>query len=807
MRPPSLRAALPWLIGVSLFATLACLAVAVFLGFSARTDATGRETRRMTAQANEFARDIEDDLALFDLALLEAAARPGAGPTPPRLKLLELPLTARYIGFINVLNEVGDVVADSRSNVSRPVNFAGRDYFQDQSKNPGDSLMIGRPFGMAPNQHASVPISRRLTAPDGAFAGVVVAGVRLTWLSDLLSHKLPGPPFSVTVRRSDGVVLMQSPFDDDAIGRIGADDPAWRDFQQTGVSYVNGGADGIRMFRRIDKAPLVLELALDQVGITRETRSWLIVLPPLIVIPGLCIVLLSIAGHRILRRGRRVEAAANAANDERMRLLATMSHELRTPLTGILGQAELMTEEGGLNDRQAMRLTRLTEAGTLMRNIVNRVIDVARPEDHEEPLLAAPCDLDALIRTRISMIESEARKKGLRLTGGVAPSTPRHVMLVHDLVEQVLINLLMNAVKYTGRGAVTLRVMGDAAHLRFEVADTGAGIPPGKWRRLFREYDRLDSNRTGIEGSGIGLSISERLVRRMGGRIGYRENPSGGNIFWVELPTAEAGMRAVATTESGVPPPPPIGPVRILLADDLDLTRSVTADFLRQAGHSVTEAANGEAAVEAARTGDFDLILTDMRMPIMDGLEAARCIRVLPGQRGRTPVVLVTADLVALGEGASGQAGIDLCLMKPFTRAELLAAVATATRRPSPPRTDEAEPKVLDESTFAELRHGLGDAKLAEHLEAAARRIEDLLGMLRCPDASESATVRDAVHDLVGIAGLLGLAALSSCLRQFDIAEDRAVTVEALREAAARAVTTLHELQVPIGASPHAGRD
>ena len=546
---------------------------------------------------------------------------------------------------------------------------------------------------------------------------------------------------------------------------------------------------------------------MDHAGVTGETRPWLIWLPPLALIPGLCILLLSIASHRILRHGRRVEAAANAANDERLRLLATMSHELRTPLTGILGQAELMAEEGGLNERQAARLTRMTEAGTLMRNIVNRVIDVARPEDHEEPLLASPCDLDDLIRTCISMFESEARKKGLRLTGGIAPATPRHVMLVHDLVEQVLINLLMNAVKYTASGTVTLRVVGDAAHLRFEVADTGAGIPPGKWRRLFREYDRLDSNRTGIEGSGIGLSISERLVRRMGGRIGYRENPSGGSIFWVELPTADAGMRAVSATESSVPPPAPIGPVRILLADDLDLTRSVTADFLRQAGHSVTEVANGEAAVEAAHAEDFDLILTDMRMPIMDGLEAARCIRALPGQRGRTPVVLVTADLVALGEGASGQAGIDLCLMKPFTRAELLAAVATAARRPSTPRTDAPEPKVLDESAFAELRHGLGDAKLAEHLEAAARRIEDLLGMLRCPDAAESATVRDAVHDLVGISGLLGLATLSSCLRRFDIEENRAETVEELCEAAARAATTLHELQVPIGASTHAGRD
>src|SRR5258708_314176 len=192
-----------------------------------------------------------------------------------------------------------------------------------------------------------------------------------------------------------------------------------------------------------------------------------------------------------------------------MGLLATMSHELRTPLTGILGQVEVLTEEGELNDRQMSRLRRLTEAGALMRAVVNRVTDVARPETRDGPPVLAPIELDDLVGACVGMVEGEARKKGLRLTTFVDPSTPARPRLARDLVQQVLLNLLMNAVKYTAQGMVAMRVTGTATGLRFEIADTGSGIPAGKRRRLFREYDRLDTPVSRAEGTGLGLSITE----------------------------------------------------------------------------------------------------------------------------------------------------------------------------------------------------------------------------------------------------------------------------------------------------------
>jgi signal transduction histidine kinase/DNA-binding response OmpR family regulator len=794
MKPPQLRAALPWLTRLSLIASLLCLALALYLGLVTRTGAIQNATRDMAVRADTLARQIEADLAQFDLALHEAAnqAARDNNPTAAKASFPELPLTAQYLGFMNVLNEVGDVVADSRSNVSRPVNFAGRDYFQDHLKNPADRLMIGRPFATAPNQRASIPISRRLNRPDGAFAGVVVAGVHLAWLSDLLSHPFSGPRVSVTVRREDGVILMRAPADPDAIGR-GDADPAWQAFLRTGLSPATDDPAGIRLFRRLGGAPLVLDLTLARADIAAGQPNWLVLLPLLAGIPGLCVIGLSILTRQLMRRVNQVDAAARAANDEDMRLLANMSHELRTPLTGILGQAELMAEEGGLTDSQMTRLTRLTEAGALMRGIVNRVIEVARPDDRADAPVLEPCDLDHLIRTCLGMVEGEARRKGLRLTSTIDPSIPRRRMLARDLVQQVMVNLLMNAVKFTTEGTVSVRVTGDSLHLWFEVADTGPGIPARKRRRLFREYDRLDLPDSRAESTGLGLSITERFVLRMGGRIGSIERPGGGSVFWFELPSTEPDQASIVAAEAAHPAPvPEIRHLRILLADDLDLTRNVTAEYLRSAGHAVIEVSDGETAIAEVQKQDFDVVLTDMRMPIVDGLEVARRIRALPGHRGRTPVVLVTADLVAIGRGKSGQTGVDVCVTKPFTRAELLTAVATAARL-TPVTGLDPSAVASDAITLSTLKRGMDDGAFAAQIDAVTHRIEALLKLLEAPGAAESLTLRDAVHDLVGIAGLLELTAFGACLRLFDTATDRAAHAPALRDAATAALRTLRQ--------------
>ena len=801
MRLLHLRGVVPWLIGICVATSLACIGVTLYLGLAARTADIRKATHDLSAQTDMLARQIEGDLTLFDLAVREASNL-ASGQSPPRTPLLELPLTARYVGFMNVLNEVGDVIADPRSNVSRPANFAGRDYFQDHQKNPADIIMIGRPFATAPNQHASIPISRRLNRPDGGFGGVIVAGVHLAWLDDLLSHPFPGPRASITIRRDDGVILTRTPFDLDAIGRGGAADRPWLKYLRTGTSSTTEDNGGIRLFRRIGASPLVLELAVEPVDLSPGEPDWLIWLPLLTFIPALCVFGMSLLSHQLQRRGNRIAAAAHAANDENMRLLADMSHELRTPLTGILGQADLMASEGGLNDGQAARLATLTEAGALMRDIVNRVIDVARPDGRIETPLPVPCDLDPLVRTSLGMVEADSRAKGLLLTSAFEPATPRRVMLARDLVLQVLNNLLRNAVKFTTTGTVALRISGDTFHLRFEIADTGPGIPAANRHRLFHAYDRLSDTTAQNEGTGLGLSIAERFVHVMGGRIGHAENSSGGSVFWFELPITVCDPATVMTAAVILPPTAPTTrSLRLLLADDLDLTRTVTADYLRSAGHEVTAVPDGETAIAEVRNRTFDVVLTDMRMPVVDGLEVTRRIRALPGHRGRIPVVLVTADLLAITQSESGQTGVDVCLRKPFTRSELLGAVATAAKLTSTPERGDSIDPVLNEVALNELRESQGEAAFATYLGAARLRLEAMIDLLRAPDVSENPTLRQTAHELVGVTGLLGLTTLSLCLRQFDITRGGGQSADELRDATVEAVRALRRQQDPAAVS------
>jgi CheY-like chemotaxis protein len=172
------------------------------------------------------------------------------------------------------------------------------------------------------------------------------------------------------------------------------------------------------------------------------------------------------------------------------------------------------------------------------------------------------------------------------------------------------------------------------------------------------------------------------------------------------------------TANDGPPPPArEIDHLRILLADDMDLTRVVAAEYRRAAGHTVTEVADGEAAIAEVEKRDFDVVLTDMRMPIVDGLEVTRWIRALPGHRGRTPVVLVTANLITNDHVALGGTGVDVCVLKPFTRAELLAAVATAARLMPVPAPHSAGNSVVDQYVLTELKDILGEEGFSAQVE------------------------------------------------------------------------------------------
>ncbi len=370
---------------------------------------------------------------------------------------------------------------------------------------------------------------------------------------------------------------------------------------------------------------------------------------------------------------------AEQANQAKSRFLASMSHELRTPLNGILGYAQLLRLEGGLDSIQADRVESMLGAGHHLLELVNRVLELSELEAANIQLNPATVDAPDAARRCIDVVRYAADAKRLALRVSVAPSMPTLIVADAARLQQVLLNLLQNAIKFTEAGWVELRLRpGNAGFLRIEVADTGPGIPARTRQLVFEEFRRLNSAASLIQGTGLGLAISARLVMLMGGDLSYEDRPGGGSVVWLNIPLAEHANTAVAASPQPVPDTPTQPGLRLLVVDDIDMNRDIASAFLCAGGHQVTLAETGEAAVAAVAAEQFDVVLMDVCMPGMDGLEATRRIRALPADRCHVPIVALTAQVFAEQIEQCRSAGMNSHLAKPFAYEALLASVAQA---------------------------------------------------------------------------------------------------------------------------------
>ncbi len=392
----------------------------------------------------------------------------------------------------------------------------------------------------------------------------------------------------------------------------------------------------------------------------------------------------------------RARDEAERASRVKSRFLAGVSHELRTPLNGILGYAQLLRLEGGLTAPQTARVEGMLGAGTHLLQMINRVLDLSEIEAGHIELKTAECSPRDVASASLNCVRPTAQASRLELDLVVDPGVPRHLTTDPMRLRQVLVNLLGNAVKFTVRGSVTLhlRLAADPAWVRFEVVDTGPGISAEDRSRLFQEFERLGANyASATEGAGLGLAIAAPLAALMGGRLGHDDNPGGGSVFWLELPLAPGSTAAPPPPAAHVPDvsgsqPASAHSLRVLVVDDVAMNLDIAGGFLRAAGHRPTYAEGGIEAVAAVAAGDFDLVLMDVRMPGVDGLEATRRIRALDGVRGRVPIVALTAWAFADQVKECFKAGMDGHLAKPFTPDALRDVLASEFRRGSASNPD-----------------------------------------------------------------------------------------------------------------------
>ena len=560
--------------GVTLAFCLICAAVLL----DARRDATAQAATEARNIAQSVAQDVARNLELYDLSLqavVQGLQYPGLAKLDPELRQLILfnrATKAPYFSFINAIDETGAVIANSQSPTPRGGNWANRDYFIAQRSADRDRQFIGRPFFTGPGQPATITISRRMTHPDGSFAGVVVGTMRLAYFRDLLSRLTVGPHATIELLRADGMILMRLPFNADDIGRTLPQNALF--FRAPGGGAVDGEdpTDHQRrrfLFERIDDLPLVVGVGLADADIYAAWRNKAEAIGGVVaVLAAINLLLLLVVRYALARRelglaalrhgdaqratlvAQREKAVAVAAQTAavKTRFLATMSHELRTPLNSILGYAELLSIDGHLEPVQAARIAAMRSAGDHLRDVVNRMLDFSRVEAEDQPAPSVRTDLAALMEQCRAIVEPMAAAKGLTLTCSMAPAAPRDVLADAGSIRQILLNLLGNAVKFTEQGAVTLRITRGASGTRFVVTDTGIGVPAIQRDRLFQPYERLDADRIGVPGTGLGLAIAARLVARMRGRIGHEANPSGGSVFWAELPLPGRRHRGIDGT-------------------------------------------------------------------------------------------------------------------------------------------------------------------------------------------------------------------------------------------------------------------
>ena len=371
----------------------------------------------------------------------------------------------------------------------------------------------------------------------------------------------------------------------------------------------------------------------------------------------------------------RARTLAEAESRAKTHLMASVSHEVRTPMTGILGLADLLSETP-LDARQTAWVRTIRDTGDALLTVVDDLLDATRLDAGAMPL----CDMPfypARLLEQVAALFAPIAAKSITVHATVHADVPERMRGDPARLRQILVNLLGNAVKYTVRGEISVRAWMDDGMLCIGVQDTGAGISADRLADVFKPFLQLDPKRDGGHGAGLGLSIVRLLAERMGGRVTVESHVGVGTTFVVTLPLVEATLDDPTDTE--VTLSPPRLRLKVLVADDNTLNQMVVRTMLESIGHSVVVVGNGQDALDRLRTFDADLVLMDVQMPGLDGLEATRRLRRDPRFK-RLPVLALTAGAVPGEHEQCMHAGMNGMVSKPVTRDSLQRSLDALTQ-------------------------------------------------------------------------------------------------------------------------------
>ncbi len=467
----------------------------------------------------------------------------------------------------------------------------------------------------------------------------------------------------------------------------------------------------------------------------------------------------------------KAKEAAEAANHAKSIFLANMSHELRTPLNAILGFSELLANDKTLNPSQRENVETINRSGEHLLGLINDILDLSKIESGQTDIRAHTFDLPRLAQGIGEMFNVRARQKELALTVEIAPDVPQYIHTDEGKLRQVLINLLGNAIKFTRAGSVRLRVhlaenaAGDARRLRFAVEDTGVGVAPGDLEHIFEPFAQVESGYLSQQGSGLGLAIGRQHVELLGGQLKVRSAAGVGSSFSFEIPLLAGTVNEVLPLPEKVTGMAPGqlaedgGPFRLLIAEDEAVNRRFLVKLLRPFGFDVREAPDGAEALTIWAAWQPHLIFIDLRMPVLDGLEATRRIKATP-QGQKTVVIIVTANVFDEDRDAVLAQGCDDFIRKPIRESQIFQALQKhlgirfiyQPAASHPPKSEQLNPQLA--SALPE------DWKESMHqavLEADVIKMRDLIQEIEVPypDSSQALTQMVYDFDYAGICALI----------------------------------------------------
>jgi signal transduction histidine kinase/CheY-like chemotaxis protein/HPt (histidine-containing phosphotransfer) domain-containing protein len=681
-------------------------------------------------------------------------------------------------------------LAASNLDASDVVDLGDREHFLVHRQRDTDELFISKPLIGRVSGRQSLQLSRRVRARDGSFGGVMVLSVDPDVFVRFYEKIDLGPKGSITLIGTDGVVRAHGTNERARLGESIGGGRTLAEFAKasSGSFRAVSRADGIERlvtYRGVQGYPLIVsvDLAVDDVfAFFHRTRLLRLLAAGFLTLVIGPLILMIIRYERGLTRAR---DAAEAGSRSRSEFLAVMSHEIRTPLNAVLGFASVLLDSK-LDAEQRRVATALHESGDNLLRILNDILDFSRLESGRVELEAIPFSPGAIAEGAANIARPGAAAKGLVLRVAADPDVPVALKGDPGRLRQVLLNLLTNAVKFTNHGEIVLSLRccartSEGATIEWSVSDTGIGIAPDRIDGVFSDFVQADSsvNRR-FGGSGLGLAICRRIVDQMNGAIGVTSELGKGSRFTVTVTLpfgvipADTDTAASNTADELRTRIAALGrPLRLLLAEDNPTNQLVGRQMLRDFDINVSVAANGTEAVRAVGEFSYDLVLMDMQMPEMNGIQATREIRARFGPA--LPIVALTANAYPEDVRACLDAGMNSFVAKPVRKRALIEAILTALHRvstaPTPPAaapSGEIRDTLVDPSVIEEFIAEVGADAASQMLTTYLSETERRLAILRNLAGDQRDAIHLEAHTLKGSSGIFGLPRLSAAARELE---------------------------------------